>query len=60
MKTYGEVEVQFHAFLTSALDEDVWSVLHPGRFSRQYALDRRLGEPLGRAGRGGEGTNPCP
>jgi hypothetical protein len=33
MKTYWGVEVQLHAFLTSALDEGEWSVSRPGRFT---------------------------
>jgi hypothetical protein len=32
MKTYGEVEVLLHAFLTSALDGGEWSASRPGRF----------------------------
>jgi hypothetical protein len=28
VKTYDEVEVYFHAFLTSALDRSEWSVSH--------------------------------
>jgi hypothetical protein len=31
MKTYGGVEVQLPAFLTSALDRGEWSALRPGR-----------------------------
>jgi len=34
MKTYGEVEMQFHAFLTSELDGGEWSASRPGRFIR--------------------------
>jgi hypothetical protein len=34
MKTHGEVEVQLHAFLTSALDGGEWSASRPGRFAR--------------------------
>jgi hypothetical protein len=33
MKTYGVVEVQLHAFLTSALDKDEWSVSRPDSFA---------------------------
>jgi len=33
MKTYRGVEVQLHAFLTSALDGGEWSVSRPGRFT---------------------------
>jgi hypothetical protein len=29
----GGVEAYFHAFLTTALDGDVWSVPRPGRFT---------------------------
>jgi hypothetical protein len=32
MKTYVEVKIQLHAFLTSALDEDDWSDSHPDRY----------------------------
>jgi hypothetical protein len=32
LKTYGRVEVQLHAFLTSALDGGEWSRSRPGRF----------------------------
>jgi hypothetical protein len=44
MKTYGVVEVYFHAFLTSTLDEVGLSGSLPGRFTL-YRLDRRLGGP---------------
>jgi hypothetical protein len=47
MKTYWGVEIQLHAFLTSALDGGEWSASHPGRFTPReipwYPLDRRLG-----------------
>jgi hypothetical protein len=33
IKTYWGVEVQLHAFLTSAIDGGVWSASHPGRFT---------------------------
>jgi hypothetical protein len=33
MKAYWEVEVQLHAFLTSALDGAEWSASRPGRFT---------------------------
>jgi len=33
MKTYWGVEIQFHAFLTSALVESESSAAHPGRFT---------------------------
>jgi hypothetical protein len=33
MKTYGEVEVYLHAFLSSALDGGEWSASRPGRFT---------------------------
>jgi len=32
MKTYWGVEVQLHAFITSAKDGDEWSASRPGRF----------------------------
>jgi hypothetical protein len=34
--TYREVEIQFHAFLTSALHGDQWSAL---RFGHRYSKD---------------------
>jgi hypothetical protein len=33
MKTYGEVEIWLHTFLTSTIDGGEWSALRPGRFS---------------------------
>jgi hypothetical protein len=33
MKTYWGAKVQFHSFLTSALDGGEWSASHPGRFT---------------------------
>jgi len=33
MKTYGEVEVQHQAFLTSSLQGGEWSASRPGRFT---------------------------
>jgi hypothetical protein len=33
MNTYGEVKVQLHSFLTSALNGVEWSTPRPGRFT---------------------------
>jgi hypothetical protein len=33
MRTYTEVDVQIHVFLTSALVGDVWSASNPGLFT---------------------------
>jgi hypothetical protein len=33
IKNIGGLEVQLQVFLTSALDEDEWSVSRPGRFN---------------------------
>jgi hypothetical protein len=33
MKTYGDVKVDFHIILISALDGGEWSVSRPGRFT---------------------------
>jgi len=33
MKTYGRVEVQLQALLTSSLDGILWSASRPGRFT---------------------------
>jgi len=59
MRTYGGVEVWLHAFLTLAGDGDKkFSFTPRPPYSRgkspRYPLDRRLGEPLSRSGRGGE------
>jgi len=44
---YRGVEVQFHSFLTLALDVAEWSTSHPGHLTLdkkpQYPLKRRLG-----------------
>jgi hypothetical protein len=50
MKTYGELDVQIHIFLTSQLDGGGWPASSRGRFtprgkSPPSALDRRLGGP---------------
>jgi hypothetical protein len=67
MKTYGEMEVQFHAFLISALDKYEWSVQAPTALFLEklpppprYPLHRRLGGPQSRSGRYGEEENLCP
>lgn len=59
MKTYGEVDVTFHAFLNSALDYGECAGSGCGRFTlgertRRCPLNRRLG------GRGGEQKIPTP
>jgi hypothetical protein len=50
MKTYWGVEVQLHAFLTSAQAGDEWSASRPSSFtsgvkSPRYPLERRLDGP---------------
>jgi hypothetical protein len=32
MKAYGDVDIEIHIFLTSALTGGEWSASHPGRF----------------------------
>jgi hypothetical protein len=58
MKTYGEVDVQIHVFLTSALFGDEWSALRPRRFvprKKPPVLTRwELGGSQSRYGRCGE------
>jgi len=62
MKTYWEVEVQFHAFLISVLDRGYLSASRPNRFTPGerilwYSLDRRLGGLQSQSGCGGEDKN---
>jgi len=38
MKTYGGVEVQLHAFVTSELDGGEWSASRFGRFTPRIKL----------------------
>jgi hypothetical protein len=40
MKTYGAVEVQLLAFLTSALSGGEWSLSRPGRFTAGERVPR--------------------
>jgi hypothetical protein len=42
MKTCGGVEIYFHTFLISALDEDEWSAARPDRFT----LGKQLPVPI--------------
>jgi hypothetical protein len=56
------VEVELHAFFTSALDGGEWSASRPDRFtslgkSPWHPLDRRLRGLQNRFGRGGEEKN---
>jgi len=57
MNMYGGVETWLHAFLTSAMDGGEWLASRHGHFipgkSPRYILDRRLGGPQNRSGRGG-------
>jgi hypothetical protein len=50
--------------LTSTLDGGEWSASRPAALSQgkspRYPLDRRLGGPQGRSGRGGEEKNSQP
>jgi hypothetical protein len=43
MQTYGRVEAQLHALLTSAPDEGEWPASRPGRFT----LEERTPAPSG-------------
>jgi hypothetical protein len=56
MEMYGGVEIKLHSFSTSDVVE--WVSFKPSGNSKQNTLDRRLGEPQYRSGRGGEGNNP--
>jgi hypothetical protein len=60
MKAYWGVEVYLHAFL----DGGEWSASRRGRFTPRegpwYLLDRRLGEPQSRSGRGDEKNSQPP
>jgi len=62
MKAYWGMEVQLHALLISALDGGEWSASRPDHFTHRekapgIPLDRRLGGPQSRCGRGGEEKN---
>jgi hypothetical protein len=53
MKTYGEVDVQIHVYLTSALVRGEWSASRPGRFTPEGSVHgtRWIGGSVGlRAG----------
>ena len=57
LKTYDGMEVEFHLFLTSALDGEECSPSRPGCFTPRHPLKMWLGEPQSRSGRffgGGE------
>jgi hypothetical protein len=47
MNTYVEVEVQLHAFLTSALNGGEWSGSRPGRFAPGENLQVPIGQEDG-------------
>jgi hypothetical protein len=58
MKTYVEMELQIHAFLTLILDAVKWPASRLGHFipgeKHKYSLDRRMVGSQSRSGRGGE------
>jgi len=63
MNVYVGKEVQFHSFLTLAIDEGELSVfsprpLHPRRKIPQYSFNKRLGRPQNRSEHFGEEKNP--
>jgi len=43
-KAYGGAEVQFHSFLTSAVDGGKWSTSRPSGKQSRYPLHRRPSE----------------
>jgi hypothetical protein len=57
MKAYGG-GVQFHSFLTSALDRAEWLTSHPSCFTPKkvptYPINRRLSEHQNQSGHFGE------
>jgi len=61
MKTYVEMELQIHAFLTLILDAVKWPASRLGHFipgeKHKYSLDRRMVGSQSRSGRGGEEKN---
>jgi len=57
MKTYGKMEIQLHASLTSSLDRG--SII-PGEREPLYPLDRRLDGTQSWNRRGGEKKALCP
>jgi len=48
------VELELHAFLTSALRGGEWSASRLGRLTLRYSLDRRLGGPQSCSGHCGK------
>jgi hypothetical protein len=56
MKAYGEVDIQIHIFLTSALDGAEWLASRPGLFTSRHPFDRRLDGPQNRRGQRGENS----
>jgi hypothetical protein len=60
MKTYEEVDLLFHSFLTSVKDTDEWSASGPGRFTPckkfRCPLNRRLGRRQSQFQRFGQKT----
>jgi hypothetical protein len=65
MKAYWGVEVYHLALFDLGTEGGEWSASRPGRFTPRerapfYPLDRRLGGPQSRSGRGGEEKNSQP
>lgn len=56
MKTYGRMEVSFHSFLTSTLDDGDWSVYSPEQSTR-HPLMSKLGGCQSRSRRDGKEAN---
>jgi hypothetical protein len=62
MKTYGEMEVQIHEFLTLALDGGEWLASCPCHFTprERTPINRKLGGLLSWFGHGGKEKNSLP